>query len=188
MNPDDKLEATLAARLLALRQERGFRLSDLADRTGMSIAHLSRLEKGVRQPSIGALLTLARCYDLTLGQLVGEHEKETYWLMRASAGTPMRRTAGETYRVLSGPGLPVSIAEVSIPAGRTTDVAKHPGVEWLYVLSGKIEVSIGSELVALSEGDAVQFDSSLQHQISVSSDETAQVLLASTAVAISPPH
>ena len=51
--------ARVGLRLRALRQERGWRLEDLEERTGLSKAYLSRLESGERQPSLGALFKVA---------------------------------------------------------------------------------------------------------------------------------
>ena len=51
----DATDLRVSARLRELRSERGITLSALAEQTGISAPHLSRLEKGERQPSIGAL-------------------------------------------------------------------------------------------------------------------------------------
>jgi mannose-6-phosphate isomerase-like protein (cupin superfamily) len=40
---------------------------------------------------------------------------------------------------------------------------QHPGVELLYLISGKLELTIGSEQVCLEEGDAIYFDSAVRH-------------------------
>ena len=47
--------ARIGARLRRLREERGWRLEDLAQRTGLSKAYLSQLEGDERQPSLSAL-------------------------------------------------------------------------------------------------------------------------------------
>ena len=45
-----------------MRRERGWTPEDLAWRTGLSRAHLSRLESGERQPSLSALSKVAFAY------------------------------------------------------------------------------------------------------------------------------
>jgi quercetin dioxygenase-like cupin family protein len=40
----------------------------------------------------------------------------------------------------------------------------HPGVEFLYLISGKLELTIGSDVYALDGGDAIYFDSSVRHK------------------------
>ena len=70
---DTSLGRTLDAvgpRLKRLRQRRDITLSDLADETGISTSTLSRLEAGLRRPTLEQLLPLARAYGVTLDELV----------------------------------------------------------------------------------------------------------------------
>src|SRR5688572_33054983 len=70
---DDHLDRTLGAfgpRLKNLRLRRGITLTDLAEETGISTSTLSRLEAGLRRPTLEQLLPLARAHGLTLDELV----------------------------------------------------------------------------------------------------------------------
>lgn len=53
-----------------LRQRRNITLADLAERTGISVSTLSRLEGGLRRPTLEQLLPLARVHGVTLDELV----------------------------------------------------------------------------------------------------------------------
>jgi transcriptional regulator with XRE-family HTH domain len=52
-----------------LRSAKGWTLEELAERSGLSKPFLSRLESGDRQPSIAAVLTLARVFGVPMGSL-----------------------------------------------------------------------------------------------------------------------
>ncbi|OWY60051.1 XRE family transcriptional regulator, partial [cyanobacterium TDX16] len=70
---DDHVDRTLDAigpRLKALRAQRGITLTDLAEETGISISTLSRLEAGLRRPTLEQMLPLARAHAVTLDELV----------------------------------------------------------------------------------------------------------------------
>ena len=70
---DDSTDRTLDAvgpRLKQLRQRRDITLHDLAAETGISTSTLSRLEAGLRRPTLEQLLPLARAYGVTLDELV----------------------------------------------------------------------------------------------------------------------
>ncbi len=96
--------AGLGARLRKLRGERGWRLEDLAERTGLSRAYLSRLEGGERQASLGTLFGVARAYDVSFSSLFGpEPEAEDLVVVREAAGTPQRGN-GLLYSRLSDGG------------------------------------------------------------------------------------
>src|SRR6188768_1708083 len=70
---DDAMSRALDAvgpRLKNLRLSRTLTLTDLAEDTGISSSTLSRLEAGLRRPTLEQLLPLARAYGLTLDELV----------------------------------------------------------------------------------------------------------------------
>ena len=70
-----ELDAVLTSIAEGLREERiraGLTLEQLALRSDLSIAHLSRLESGDRQPSIAALITLSRALGISMSALLGE--------------------------------------------------------------------------------------------------------------------
>ena len=39
----------------------------------------------------------------------------------------------------------------------------HPGVEFLYLVSGSLDIKVGKEEFSLEAGDAIYFDSAVQH-------------------------
>ena len=71
---DDEIEAVLdgvADRLRRLRSKRGRTLAEMSERTGVSVSTLSRLESGLRRPTLDLLIRLASAYGASLDDLVG---------------------------------------------------------------------------------------------------------------------
>ena len=68
-NADQTLD-TVGPRLKHLRLRRDVTLTTLAAETGISTSTLSRLEAGLRRPTLEQLLPLARYYGVTLDSLV----------------------------------------------------------------------------------------------------------------------
>jgi len=68
----DGTRSRLAERLNRLRRERGFRLADVAAVSGISEAHLSRIESAERWPSLPTLLTLAAAFGVDASSLLME--------------------------------------------------------------------------------------------------------------------
>jgi len=70
---DEAVNRTLDAvgpRLKRLRLRRAITLADLSEQTGISVSTLSRLEAGLRRPTLEQLLPLASAYGATLDELV----------------------------------------------------------------------------------------------------------------------
>ncbi|MFJ4784997.1 helix-turn-helix domain-containing protein [Streptomyces sp. NPDC088794] len=187
MSIEDDADLWVAQRLKDLRSERGITLTTLAEQTGISSAHLSRLEKGLRKPSIGSLLQIARVYGVSISELVQEPDADDFHLVRADAAMTRDGQDGR-YTVLSGPRETMSVIRVVLESGKHTKMAKHVGEEWLHVLSGAITLDISGRSLDLAAGDSVHFDSSKEHRVLNDEDADATVLIASTAATVPMRH
>jgi len=171
--------ATLGDRLRALRSARGWTLEELAERSGLSKPFLSRLESGSRQPSIAAVLTLARVFEVPMGSLFDtRHEDESCIVVRAD-GAATRKGNGISYVPLSGASrfnLQPMRALIS-PLRQGDERYQHEGEEWLYVLSGRLKLRVGEREYELEEGEAAHFDSRLPHRLDALDGKAAEVVL-----------
>lgn len=169
--PDDVL-AEVGPRLRRIRKERGATLAGLSEATGISVSTLSRLESGLRKPSLELLLPIARAHQVALDELVGAppvgdprvrskpivRHGRTYW--------PLTRQPGglQAFKVLE----PVRRME---PEPRT-----HEGYEWLYVLSGRLRLVLGDHDVVLGPGEAAEFDTRVPHWFGSTGEGPAEFL------------
>jgi transcriptional regulator with XRE-family HTH domain len=175
----EDVDFLVARRLHALRRERAVTLTELAAQTGFSAAHLSRLEKGERQPSVAALLLLARVYGVPISTLVDDQDGSSYHVVRSADAATHHGDDGK-YTILSGARAVLAVVRLELPAARCSDIARHAGEEWLHVLSGKVTLTLAGEQITLGEADSVHFDSSLAHQLATPARHPATVLIAST--------
>jgi transcriptional regulator with XRE-family HTH domain len=158
----DQLEVRLAGRLAALRLEAGWSLEDLAARSGISRATLSRIERGEVSPTATQLNRLCVAFGWTLSRLMAAAEGEAPALVRAGdqafwtdPNTGFRRRAASP----PGPGLRVEIVEAELPAGATIEYEGPPvpGMEQhVLVLSGALEFSDAGQDFALRAGDCAR--------------------------------
>ncbi|MFC5906485.1 helix-turn-helix domain-containing protein [Streptacidiphilus monticola] len=165
---EDALAADLAALGTRLRERRlrsGLTLEAAAARVGLSPAHLSRLETSKRQPSLPVLLGLSRAYGVPMESLLGEGRAEASAIIRGGAPEPAP-AGGWTYRPAGAPGRALQALRIHVPP-RVQDavVRVHPGEEWLYVLSGTLELTLDREQHLLGPGDAAHFDSMRPHRL-----------------------
>jgi transcriptional regulator with XRE-family HTH domain len=186
----DQLSADLirlGARLRELRKERGWRLEDLAERTNLSRAYLSRLESGERQPSLGALFSVAQAYGVTLSSLFEPEPEAKLGVIVRAADTPVHRGNGLFYANLSKGSWTFNLQplRVVVPAEREgRGLYQHEGEQWLYVLSGRLGLKIGEEEeeVVLEPGDAAHFDAETPHRFTALDGRDAEVILVACAV------
>src|SRR5690606_10268771 len=83
----------LPYRLKALRRQQRLSLDQLAQRSGLTKSYLSKLERGVSEPSISTVLKLAEAYDIGISELigVGEENGDNVSVVRRHERTPIDR-------------------------------------------------------------------------------------------------
>lgn len=175
---DDAL--VLAPRLRDLRQAAGLTLEGAAQRAGLSAAHLSRLESGLRQPSLPVLLGLARMYGTTVSDLLGETAGEPEPIVRGGDAAPVP-AGGWTYWRAGGTGRAMQALRLHIPPGAQRALVRvHPGEEWLYVTGGALELTLGERVHTLVPGDSAHFDSLVPHRLAAAGEAGTDLLFVHT--------
>lgn len=164
MTDDDDLGgvlATVGPRLRALRRERGGTLAQLAERTGISVSTLSRLESGRRKPTLELLLPLAKAFDVPLDELVDAPPTGDPRI-HLRPYTREGRTYVPLTRNLTGLR---AYKQVLPPTGVIdhADQRSHEGYEWLYILSGRLRLLLGPHDITLTPGEAAEFDTHVPH-------------------------
>lgn len=88
---------------------------------------------------------------------------------------------GWMYRQAGGSGRAMQALRVRVPHGAQGDLVRvHPGEEWLYVLEGRLRVSLGETVHDLGPGDSAHFDSLTPHRIAAPDRDGAELLFVHT--------
>ena len=170
----------LGARLRERRRRSGLTLEAAAARVGLSPAHLSRLETAKRQPSLPVLLGLSRAYAVPLDVLLGEADAAPAAVTRGATAEPSV-AGGWTYRPAGAPGRAMQALRVHVPPTVQDAVIRvHPGEEWLYVLSGRLLLTLDRERHVLEPGDSAHFDSMRPHRLAADTPSGTELLFLHT--------
>jgi transcriptional regulator with XRE-family HTH domain len=168
----------IAAWIRAFRLRRNLTLAQLSELSGVSIGHLSRLENGTRTPTVRLLLQLARALGVSVGALVGETPRQNTVYVSRGVDRRTIETGDTSLQSLSDPALRwLQAVELCLLPGRVGEPASHPGEEWIYVLSGVIEVDVSGSTTSLAVGDAVHFRADIPHALRNPHEEGATVLV-----------
>jgi transcriptional regulator with XRE-family HTH domain len=176
----EKLIEGLGPAIRRLRRERGMSLEELAGEIGTSGAHLSRLESGGRQPSLKGLLRVAAALGVEVDELLAAPQEPEPGKVVRGASAPLYEQGGLRFQSLIPEAGPEGLAAVRIvfPADRVDpEYKEHEGEEWIYVLSGRIRLSLGEESTVLEPGDAAYFDGLLPHRWDVLGEDDAEILM-----------
>ncbi|MFC3688385.1 helix-turn-helix domain-containing protein [Aquipuribacter hungaricus] len=167
--------AAVGPRLRALRVRRGVTLTQLSAATGVSVSTLSRLESGLRKPTLELLLLLARAHQVSLDELVEApptgDPRTVFRPVRRNGMTlvPLTRRPGglQAFKMVLPPGLP----------SRDPELQTHEGFEWMYVLAGRLRLLLGEHDVVLAPGEVAEFDTHVPHAFLTADGEAVELLV-----------
>jgi transcriptional regulator with XRE-family HTH domain len=163
----------IGEKLRALRLRKKVGLVDLGRHTGLSPALLSKIERGKLFPTLPTLLRIAMVFSVGLEFFFSDERKRRIVAIvrrQERQRFPERPDEGEVafhFECLDFPAVERKLnayyAEFHPLAPEKVRLHQHPGIEFMYLLSGKLGLRIGEEENSLEKGDAIYFDSNLPH-------------------------
>ena len=164
-------EKTIGANVRKIRQQRGQTLVETAEKANLTKSTLSKIETGQISPPISTLIRIAKSIKVPVVEFFfDEHQHPPYVLTRKDEGQILTRDGskfGYSYEALalekSDKYVEPFVLTVSPddPPGQF----HHSGQEFIYMVSGCLEVTVCGESIKLSKGDSLYFDSNHVHKI-----------------------
>ncbi|SHH43096.1 helix-turn-helix domain-containing protein [Cognatishimia maritima] len=151
---------SLGADLRALRKARGLTLIDMAEQLGRSVGWLSQVERDKSEPSISDLQVIARCLDVPMSLLFGQNDTpaaELGYVVRAGSRRPIGSHEEGLIEELLSPDLTDDFEMVHStfqPHSRLKQRISRPTQEVGYLISGKLQLTIGEREFLIQSGDS----------------------------------
>jgi len=165
--------SVVAARLRWFRTERGLRLEDVAKRAGYTKGFLSKIEHGKASPPMTTLLRVAAALgvdaDVLFAPDAGVAPDATVHTASgggvqvrddsAGPGRMLLAVAANRHHKLMEPFV------VTLEPGQTSTERRltYPGEEFVYVLEGEIDYTVGDETFTMKPGDGLYFNATRPH-------------------------
>jgi len=160
-------------KLKHLRLRRKMGLVELSRHTGLSPALLSKLEHGKLYPTLPTLSRIALVFSVGLDHFFSdERGKRTFALVRRKdrlrfPEAPEMDSPAFDFESLdflaTDRKFNAYLADFRSVPPEQVHMHQHAGVEFIYVLKGKLALKIGAEQETLDAGDSLYFDSQLPH-------------------------
>lgn len=153
-----------------LRKERGMTLEELAEKSGVALATLSRMENNKMTGTLDSHNRICKALNTSIAELYRELEDES----KTVETVPKKKRTEHfihakkaKYELLVQKAMDKKIMPLMIKisaGGETQKEQNKPGVEkFIYMISGSIDADIGTEIYTLKHGDSLYFDASLPH-------------------------
>ena len=165
----------------ARRQELGLTLQALADKSGLSPAFISQVERNQASASMVSLMNLAQALDVSV----------TTFMELPLGEAPVRRRSAPHFIEIESPVQYVQLSAgmqfqqmdavlMIIPPGHVFPVDQREGEDFLYVLKGELYTELGSLKETLREGDSTHFNSRTPHTARNLTDKEVVLLYVGT--------
>jgi transcriptional regulator with XRE-family HTH domain len=176
MLDNDFLQLQMGGKLRRIREDRARSIADVADATRIDADLLQAYEDDSQVPAISELLKIANVLDVSIGHFfqtaIPEKRVEVVRATDRWSVRPTRDAAvslNYRYHALSH-GLTDKLMSpflIEIPPSEEGAIgsSSHEGEEFVFVLDGLVEITVGDEVHELGPGDAMYYDSRLIHSL-----------------------
>jgi transcriptional regulator with XRE-family HTH domain len=157
----DALSQSLATTLRSARAARDLSVNALAERSGVSRAMITKIERGEAQPTAALLGRLSAALGMTLSELVARAEGSGQRLARRSDQSTWTDPETGYHRRAVSPvaGGPLELVEVTLPPGAVVSFLADTyafKTQQLWVLDGHLRFREGDTDHELDAGDCLQ--------------------------------
>ena len=187
---------SLGSKLRQVRGSASLTLSEVANRSGLSVSYLSQIERSVTNPSIGALNRICEALDVRMGEFFASESdsdssdrgsEHLIGIVRQDRRKIFTYPGSEIRHEMLCPDLQhtLEIFQTYAPPGADSgDIPlSHEGEEVGIVLVGNMKLHLGDETYFLEEGQTICFNSKVPH-----SWENADTVELQVIWVITPPH
>jgi transcriptional regulator with XRE-family HTH domain len=181
-------EKTVGDKIRQIRAMKKVSLEELAERSGMEISMVQKIEEEKNIPSLAPLIKIARALGVRLGTFLDDSDSYGPVVVRSGEyhkGVRFTSQASEAREHLNFFSLAFDKAGrnmepfiVDIEPGLQSDymLSSHEGEEFIYVLEGEIEINYGKEIYNLTKGDSIYLDSIVLHNVHAGNKQAARIL------------
>jgi electron transfer flavoprotein alpha subunit len=167
------------ARLQKLREGRGWSVEALAEATGQTPDFIAQAEAGAVSPPVSFLLRLSGALGVDPGTFLRKEEQSAIRDRRLESY--VRRTQNYSYQTLTEGGphdhLRAFLVTIEPHQAHQPVEYKHEGEEFIYVIAGDLELSLGGKALVLKTGEHTHFNSYLPHKLKSLSGEPTRCLV-----------
>ena len=175
-------------KIKSLRESRSISMEELAQRSGLALEQIERIEGNIDLPSLAPLIKIARVLGVRLGTFLDDQDETGPAICRkAEAGdsisfsnNAIQSRKHMEYHSLAKAKSDRHMEPFIIDVDATDDIdfvlSSHEGEEFIFVMEGIMEVCYGKNTYLLEAGDSIYYDSIVPHHVHGYRGQAAKIL------------
>lgn len=182
-------ENKIGAKVRRLRDAKQMTVEQLAEQSQCHAEQIRQIEAGALVPSLTPLMEISRALGVRLGTLLDDDPIDGPVVFKAGQSPNVIRFSGKDPNASSsnldfhsmGAGkrdrhMEPFLIEVKPRSGEIPPLSAHEGEEFIFVLSGTIQITYGRTTYDLEAGESIYYDSIVPHDVHAMSDASARIL------------
>ena len=159
---------SLGAKIRRLREKEGLTVGELAAQVDVKPSYLESIEADKVLPPVGEIIRLARTLSVELSAFMsGEEPKTSAGKRRKALSTRTRDYAYENLTTDDHEKHLMAFRVTIDPKSKHRRVGyRHEGEEFIYLISGRLKITVGKKTSLLGVGESIHFDSGEPHHLS----------------------
>jgi electron transfer flavoprotein alpha subunit len=172
-------EGGFGAQVRQLRAARGWSVEMLAQKTGQTPDFISQVEADQMSPPVAFIMRMAQAMEVDPGTFLSKEERAAIRDRRVQAYH--QRTQNYSYTTLTPDAenshLRAFMVTIEPHLAHKPVAYKHEGEEFIFVMAGQLEFTLGSKAHMLKAGECIHFNSDTPHKLRNPSAEQTQCLV-----------
>jgi len=163
------MNMSIGQKLAQQRKKKKISFEELSEKTGLNIKHLSNIETGKDFAPVGDLLKISRALTIDPDVLLEDDEKNEKEQKKKRIKDFEKREDSYNYTVLTpnSKNKHLRVFRVTIQTGLEHPKIsyQHEGEEFIYVLNGELEITVGQKTIHLKKDESFHFNSKIKHSL-----------------------
>ena len=180
--------ALVGSKIKSIRESKSITIEQVAERSGVSVDQIERIEANLNLPSLAPLIKIARALGVRLGTFLDDSEQLGPVVCRKDEqkkGISFSNESANSHNNLNffplaesktGRHMEPFLIDVDSASKDEYQVSTHEGEEFIYVIEGVIEVTYGKNKYVINAGESIYYDSIVDHNVHAANDSKAKIL------------
>ena len=159
----------MGARIARLRLKKSVSIEDLSEMTGLKAGHLKDIESGKCFAPVGDILKISRALTIDPDDLLKESPVSEKEKKKRQIEDLKSRETSYLYEILTPQAKAKHLRAFKITIPAKSEHPKinyqHEGEEFIHVLDGQADITVGQKKHSLKKGDSLHFNSGIKHTL-----------------------